>query len=256
MNHMASMRYAFLAVLLWLLAPPVVAQSLLLNGSFEDFQGCPNRVGDIDRATGWFHIIETPDLFSQCESQHFLGVPANFMGRLEAQDGHSYAGISLFMKQLPRGSSPQTDYDRYEDISTYLAAPTVPGTVYEFTVWYALADSSEYFAPALSLTLESTKYSRYLNPRPSQLITVSLARTPGTQWVNGVARFAAQGKWDEATIGLSRQLLSLKDYKRCLRRNKTGVRTSRTNQSSYYYLDNLSLTPVATNTTLVAPPTR
>lgn len=94
------MRLAFAACLL-VVAATLSAQNLIPNPGFEDLKKCPKGLGQIDRASGWSSPNKgTPDYFNSCYTKDFetAGVPNNFFGTRNPQEGRGYAGI-LWGKQ-------------------------------------------------------------------------------------------------------------------------------------------------------------
>jgi hypothetical protein len=90
-----------LAAFLLVFAATLSAQNLIPNPGFEDLKKCPKGLGQIDRARGWSSPNKgTPDYFNSCYTKDFetAGVPNNFFGTRNAQEGHGYAGI-LWGKQ-------------------------------------------------------------------------------------------------------------------------------------------------------------
>ncbi len=67
-------------------------QSLVPNGSFEEYIECPDSWNQIDRATGWSRFRRTPDYFNACD-QGIASVPLNFAGNKYAATGQAYACI-------------------------------------------------------------------------------------------------------------------------------------------------------------------
>lgn len=238
---------SFVSCLLCTSAGPVAAQSLVPNGSFEDVAKCPLGIGGIALARGWETFMESPDLFRQCSQPTSVGVPANCMGRLEALDGQTYAGLSLFRKQTKPGSDAKLDHSRQENIHTTLVTPTQKGAAYEITLGYALADSSDYYAPTLTLTLSNSIMGVYAEDKVVQTVLLPLGTPLSKQWGVATATFTATRKWEYATIGYSRRVFGLPEYKRALRRNRTHVppRHCNGNKTCYCYLDKVSLIPLA-----------
>jgi hypothetical protein len=71
------------------------AQSLVVNGGFEQLTSCPKYIGDIDYAKGWKNGELTPDLFSTCTNgrENGLNVPNNYVDFQHPAVGRCYAGI-------------------------------------------------------------------------------------------------------------------------------------------------------------------
>lgn len=237
------MNKLFAAFIFLCTSKSIYAQSIVSNGGFESISSCPDRVGGIELAQDWHKKLETPDLFSSCASTGYLGVPINYMGKLEAIEGKAYAGIVLYMTQPMAFHKAKYDYLRREDIVNYLASKTIKGKSYEFTIRYALADSSDFYYDHITISLSSRMADDYSSPY-EQVIPLKLTQSREKKWSVAKAIFVAGDNWDLITIGLSRTLFSLNDYKKSLKSNKTDRKSRPGNKSCYYYIDNLSLSAV------------
>ena len=219
--------------------------TLLNNGSFECVTECPKRTGAIESASGWYLLLESPDLFSSCEKNHILGVPKNYMGYKDAQDGISYAGIALYVQQRPLLHDKHFEYLRREEIRTPLEVAVKAGKSYEFALWYALADSSSYYSTHITLTLSHSGTDGSKQQSLFQTVSIELPSPRTLEWTLAKVRFVSKKNWKSVVVGYARNStgLTFKEYKRCLYKNKTGVYTKGA-LSCYYYIDNLSLTEV------------
>jgi OOP family OmpA-OmpF porin len=73
------------------------AQSLVVNGDFEEFRSCPIdfNQSNLYSISNWMQVgIGTPDYFNACSRQ--VGVPKNVFGNEPAHSGSGYAGLILF----------------------------------------------------------------------------------------------------------------------------------------------------------------
>jgi gliding motility-associated-like protein len=95
-----------IAILLAAACGPVRSQNLVLNGSFEEYSGCPSGQGDIVKATPWSGFPATSDFFHRCGSGE-AGVLDNGPGSQDAYSGSGYAGIIVNWNDQP--------YDYYID---------------------------------------------------------------------------------------------------------------------------------------------
>ena len=70
------------------------AQNLVPNPSFEIYDTCPHGGNEVQNATGWRTIYNSPDYFNSC-SQGGLSVPTNYFGFQEPKDlnEHGYVGL-------------------------------------------------------------------------------------------------------------------------------------------------------------------
>ena len=65
------------------------------NASFEDTFFCPNGVNNFDGLAIWYNPTNaTPDYFNICGNANNNGVPQNFVGFQNPQDGNAYVGLA------------------------------------------------------------------------------------------------------------------------------------------------------------------
>lgn len=126
----------FILIVLSLINLPFVAQNLVNNGSFEEYEKCPKslQAKPIHNALFWNQIgIGTSDHFSSCSKK--CGVPKNFIGIQDAKDGNSYIGIIFY-----NGTK-----DGYQEaVQTKLKEPLEKGKYYYVEYSYSLAEKSRY----------------------------------------------------------------------------------------------------------------
>lgn len=82
-------------ILLCLLATAFCrAQNLVLNPSFEEYDTCPDFLGQITRANGWYSARPSPDYYNLCVSTQGTTAPSNFYGYQFPNSGSGYAGLA------------------------------------------------------------------------------------------------------------------------------------------------------------------
>lgn len=87
-------RIAFATVLL-LSIGYTHGQNLVPNGSFEEYDACPEFAGYAQYATGWLNLhTNSADYFNRCQENSVTGVPFNTCGYQEPADGDAYIGIA------------------------------------------------------------------------------------------------------------------------------------------------------------------
>ena len=108
--------------------------NLVPNPSFEDTLNCPDGMGAIEIATGWFNSGSSPDYFNSCANTGYppYGVPYNFVGHQVAYDGNAYAGLALSFVYSP---------NYREFIGTQLSQQLTIGIKYFVSASISLADS-------------------------------------------------------------------------------------------------------------------
>ncbi|QIL78355.1 hypothetical protein [Hymenobacter sp. HDW8] len=215
------------------------AQSLVANGGFEQLTICPKAVGDIDCAKGWKNGGLTPDLFSTCTNgtENGLNVPDNYVGFQHPAVGRCYAGIALFTE--PKHLSMSKSLEVTESIWTPLATPLRPGKTYRFSVLLALADSSVFTSQHLTPLLRKGPFNRMGKRETSQALLLDIAAVD-TAWREVSVTFTATDRWAYLSLGLSREVLTLKAYKDRLTRRRNAV-TYKGQAAAYYYVDEVEL---------------
>ena len=73
----------------------------MYNGSFEQYDSCPDNGGQVNRALYWFSANNglggSAEYFNACDNPGICGVPNNFIGGHHfAKTGNAYAGIMLY----------------------------------------------------------------------------------------------------------------------------------------------------------------
>ena len=118
-----------LLIFLFVWAVSLKAQvNLVPNPSFEETDSCPNYLGEIENAIGWWSSKPSPDYFHSCGAQS-LSIPYNNFGYQDVVDGNAYAGFWAYGFGNAR-----------ECISTELNEPMVIGKRYIFSVNVNRAD--------------------------------------------------------------------------------------------------------------------
>jgi hypothetical protein len=97
----------------------VNGQNLVPNGSFEEYEDCPNALNQIDRALGWSRYRGSPDYFNMCADGGIMGVPLNIVGYQYPASGSAYAGLITWNSNFPNGR---------EHVGAQLAEPLLQNT--------------------------------------------------------------------------------------------------------------------------------
>lgn len=120
-------------LLLLLFTITVRAQNLVPNAGFDMNVGCPNQIGQIDKADGWSVWGGTPDYFHSCanSSNPIYGTPYNNRGYRTPRSGDAYIGLFTYSIFMPNGR---------EFVGRPLSAPMTPGTTYYFSMYVCQAD--------------------------------------------------------------------------------------------------------------------
>ncbi len=71
------------------------AQNLVPNGSFEEYDICPEFGSYAQYATGWLNLhTSSADYYNRCQENLVVGVPFNTAGYQEPSDGDAYVGLA------------------------------------------------------------------------------------------------------------------------------------------------------------------
>lgn len=125
----------------------VTAQNLVPNGSFEEFQECPDGVPSDFGVDDWIPSRFSYDNFSSC-AEEWVGVPSNLWGFQEAIDGESYVGVGTY-----RASS-----DDREHLLVELEASLTIGETYYFSMYCSPGETWGIGTNGLGFMLTNTPY--------------------------------------------------------------------------------------------------
>lgn len=225
-----------LSVLSLAMATAVTAQDeteMVENGSFEQIEGKIKKAGSIEVAVGWMSPTKTSgDLFAKRVKEGF-SVPYNPYGKEEAYDGENYAGITTFSY----GDKEPRTY-----ISTKLKTPMRKGLKYAVKFYVSLSEGSKYAANNVAANFSKKQYNIAEDKSIMGESHVMHVDNPvfnamfGWDQVCGV--YTATGGEKFLTIG---NFTSNGDTKN-ERMKKPKSYTGQQMVSSYYYIDNISVT--------------
>ncbi|MCU0446600.1 MAG: hypothetical protein MUE85_16965 [Microscillaceae bacterium] len=213
-----------------------LAQNLILNPSFEEYDSLPQRDGSfVGFVKNWDNLngksrfpYGTPDYKHRLGGQE-ARLPNTYHGSLEAQDSAAVVGLLTL-------AGWADNYREY--ISTRLKTPLTKGQRYELSFYVSLAWQNPYCAGATNnlgclLSVE----------KPIQKMGEVISQTPHWQaqevlkpftWQKISFQFTAQTEYAYLTLG-NFQSDKQTQYARVFKENSTGA---------YYFLDNFSLTQV------------
>lgn len=123
-----------------LLCGSTIAQNLVPNWSFEEYNLCPDSWNEVERATGWHKSTNNnnpqyhTDYCNTCGTSNF-GVPNNILGYQQAATGNAY------MMQVTLAPSIGANYR--ENIYIQLIEPLIPGQDYDVHFKISSADDCE-----------------------------------------------------------------------------------------------------------------
>lgn len=214
------------------------SQNLIVNGSFEEIDKCPNTLGEFN-PTGWFGTHgsrTTPDLISTCSAEDAYSNPRSYIINVVPFDGESYAGLV--------GYNPYNHYREY--ISTKLKSPLEAGKVYQFSISLTQPKMSLYYMNELGVvfTNDSAKPEKLM----MEMIMPSDIRIKGGDflklsetWSTIKVNYKAKGGERYLHLGCflaETDLLYRKYQERIAFSKKTGY------MDAYYIIDDVSLIEV------------
>ncbi len=213
-----------------------LAQNLVPNPSFEDIVTCPNWYGQIDYTKYWYSASAagTPDLFNNCNLSIF-GVPNNYCGYTYAQEGSSYVGIACYYK---------TYYNAREIIQVPLISSLIKDKKYRLSFYIKLAHVGSMYAvnSIASIISENPIFftSDSLKKYPPQIIYNDSVLEDSINWQKITGEFISIGNEKFISIGnfLSDEELTI-----------NLVNNQATYPSAYYYIDNVSLIILSSDST-------
>ena len=209
-----------------------MAQNLVNNPGFEDFNSCPEKFGSLKNDVPfWSQATEgSTDYFHNCSPDMPIGV--NFIGEQLTYEGEGYAGMYVY--------GPK-DYREY--LTSELKEPLIRGKKYFISFQISLADNAEYSIKEFGVLF--TK--RPLRLSTKRNIPIDLMKRRGyknyveirrhkyydnkTDWVEISGSYIADGTESYMTIG---------NFKgnNTTSKLKTGNNLKKV---SYYYVDMVSL---------------
>ncbi len=220
------------------------AQNLVPNGSFEDITKEPTTFDQLSRAEGWNNVtIGMAELFSNRATVKTVGIPENFYGTMEPQNGDRYAGFFAWKDDQRRDFDSDPEDPFMPGWSAYSEYPwiTLPrllkeGQEYEVSFQVALAGNSDRAVAGIGAYLSPLKLNyqnrSFLRERP-QVVEEKILKERGV-WVEVKGRFKADG--DEEYLIIGTFPTAIFDTERIIE--------GPDNQYAYYYLDNIVLKEV------------
>ena len=213
-----------------LLAVPVSSQNLLKNPSFEQFEQCPQRLGNFHAdVVAWSTPTDgSTDYFNACSTS--MGTPENFNGKQPAEFGVGYAGLYLYAPE---------DYREY--LQAELTRPLLQGEEYQVSFFVSLAERSDYaikefgvlFAkdrlgiPIKKELSKSQYYRQKGNVYTYMEIGYSNFYDDTQTWIPVTTRFTAKG---------GERFMILGNFKKNDRTRKFKTKYS-AKKGAYYYID-------------------
>lgn len=210
------------------LSKPVSSQNLVPNPSFESYINCSFSQGDADHASGWFKssvFNQPPSHADYCNScSNFYGVPNNPWGTENAATGNGYIAMTT---KVPAWGQYR------ENIYAQLISPLSIGTTYSLSFKISLCDNFRLASDKMGL-----KFSMFPNISISNSAHL-FASTPVSQqngWTVITGTFTADSAYTYIGVG---------NFFDDANTNEVLVCPSCTQNYNIYYLDDISVSPIA-----------
>ncbi len=217
-----------------------IAQNLVRNPSFEDYNVCPTYQGNLTNANFWSRPLNhfgSPDYFNECSTTQFTDVPTNFYGSQSAFDGVAYAGFAA------GENASQESYSEY--IEAFLQTPLVPGQDYMVTFMVSFAENSKYALKNIGLYFSNNGLEVPYNSTAAANLVPQIKYpqfiTNSTGWTEITGIYHAELAYRYLTIG------------RFLNNDSNDsdfllVNNSASNAGALYYVDMVSVTSIPLST--------
>lgn len=209
----------------------IFSQNLVTNPSFEIFSTCPNNIGQVNFATGWFNVPShpgNPDYLNVCTSVSTIDVPANAFGSQTPSTGNGYLGLVLYYQATPNWR---------EYIETQLTSPMIAGQNYTIQFKASLGDNSQFSTPSFQFYFSNSIFNCVFCGSPITTVTPQISSTTHvtskTGWTTVTANYTATGGEQYMTFGNFRN-----DASTTVAPAGAGLYTT-----AYYYIDDISVIP-------------
>lgn len=206
---------------------------MIENGSFEQLEGKIKKAGSIEVAVDWMSPTKTPaDLFATRVKTGF-SVPNNPYGREEAHEGENYAGITTFSY----GDKVPRTY-----LSTKLNTPMRKGLKYAVKFYVCLSEGSKYASNNVAANFSKKQWSINENKsiigESSVLDVENVIFNAMFGWDQVCGVYTAKGGEKFLTLGNFSTNSNTKNERMKKPKKFSGKQVV----SSYYYIDNISVT--------------
>ena len=212
-------------------------QNLIIDGSFEDYQDCPDDFGAV-RIGALKHWKAsppdcTPDYFNEC-SKNF-SPSKNPVGKLKAQNGKAYIGLIVRVGSSPVQSTDELFYR--EHIQARLTEPLKHRNRYIFTMYISLSEYSAYAMSKIGALFTPSPVLTNDKFQASPQIETNFIDTKN-YWVKITDTLVAEGGEAYVTLG---------EFSSYAKKDIRKIEEKPENQHifsyhrAYYFFDNLSL---------------
>lgn len=227
-------------------------QNLMVNGSFEDYNVCPLYGNPWyytpSKVTGWTNVTNhtgSADMFNPCDWQTPSNFPtSNQWGNQAPCDGDSYVGFYMTMVE----SSTPLSWREY--IVGSFTTPLTAGVTYNLSFCVSLADEMKYGSDHIewmfSNTIPEVDVSVYTTSSQQHRFLSTYGYTPSGGYYG--TPITTKNGWTTVsgtyTAAGGEMYLTLGNFYNTNSTNVAATSGSNSNGNSYYYLDNVVLTPI------------
>lgn len=240
----------YITILLFMFVFGIQAQeNLIPNGSFEEYNWCPNTTDGyyIETAKYWFlPTLGSADYFNSCSTEDdgfgntIFSVPQNYIGYQSARTGSGYSGYYAAL------NSDNNNY--YEYISVRLNNTLEENEVYHLSYYLSLSDSvykSSNLTPQQFVNYSAAYFSSdslvinndlKINSKPQFISDPDVFLNDSLGWQKVEGYFISNGTENFMTIGYFCNLDEIRyNYKNSLTGNAVVA---------YYFVDDITLEKV------------
>lgn len=216
-------------VLLFALHCPANAQlNLVPNGSFEEYDTCPDNLGQISYAKYWYSPLQTtPDYYNSC-APLTSSTPLNLSGYQVPKSGKGYAGIIIYSNGFP--------IEWMEYIQVKLNQILVRGKKYKFSFSISIAElESTYAVNLISAKLSDIPISSIDNMQPimtNPTFTYNEFMADTSSWLDL--------SWDYVAIG-NEEYLTIGNFISTFFIDTININANAIEPVSYIFIDNVEL---------------
>lgn len=222
------------------------AQNLVINPSFEAYEYCPDYIGRFNyNVASWSTpTLGTTDYFNTCSDKMRR---INHAGIQNPRSGKGFAGLYLYSKG---------DYREY--IQGTLKSTLEKNKDYEVSFYISLADYATHAIKHIDVLFMPRPLANYteeeisikeLSKQPIQSNFVSLNNTQfyqnKTGWIKVVFIYTALGYEKNFILG---------NFDKNRKQKRLKLNASKGKPFSYYYIDDVSITPVENEMPIIVEP--
>lgn len=235
---MLAMEKLVCAIVAFAFGTSLFGQNLVPNPSFEEYTYCPDAEGQIDSVVGWQTCRGSCDYYNTCAVPHLFGVPNNIVGHQIPVSGNGYAGVICYSTNV------QDTIALREWIGISLLEPMEIGALYYASVrisWTTNEDtiigSLRYASNKFGFRFSTQPYITYdfQNVLNNAHIYSNEIVTDSIGWTLISGSFVADSAYT---------FLSLGNFFGDLSTDRVLLNPTGSNDGSYYYVDDVCVSPV------------